>query len=116
MADTKSEARAKADADAKTRMEADKKRLGEEREARQKQMAEREKNRGTPTPTQEEADLAKLGHHPELAKDGSPEDPNVGFGKREREMTSGESGRTGYETRQSTARGTTHNPSHTRGE
>jgi hypothetical protein len=92
--------------DARARMEADKKRLGEEREARQKQMAEREKNRGTPTPTQEEADLAKLGHHVELAKDGSPEDH--GFGTtRQREMAA-ESGGKGYETRQSTARPSTH--------
>jgi hypothetical protein len=53
----------------------DKKRLAQERDERQKQMAEHEKNKGTPTPTQEECDLAKLGHHPELANDGSGPDP-----------------------------------------
>ena len=58
------------------RLEHDKKSIADEREARGKAIAEREKNRGTPTPTQEEADLLKLGHHPELAKDGSPPDPN----------------------------------------
>lgn len=60
---------------AKERLEADKKRLQEEREERAKQAAEREKHRGTPTPTQEEIDLVKLGHHPELANDGSGPDP-----------------------------------------
>lgn len=61
--------------DSKAKLEADKKRLQEDREERAKQMAEREKHRGTPTPTQEEADLIKLGHHPELANDGSGPDP-----------------------------------------
>jgi hypothetical protein len=60
---------------AKERMEADKKRLAQEREERAKQAAEREKKRGTPTPTQEELDLIKLGHHPQLADDGSGPDP-----------------------------------------
>lgn len=60
---------------AKEREATDKKRLQQEREERAKQMAEREKNRGTPTPTQEELDLIKLGHHPELANDGSGPDP-----------------------------------------
>lgn len=66
-------------ADHKSRMDADKKTLAEDREARQKAMAERDKSRGRPTPTQEEADLIKMGHHPDLAPDGSPSDPNVGF-------------------------------------
>jgi regulator of protease activity HflC (stomatin/prohibitin superfamily) len=82
MADTRENNAKARQEQAKSRMEADKKKLGEDNATRQKAMAEREKQRGTPTPTQEEADLIKLGHHPELAKDGSPEDPNVGFGTR----------------------------------
>lgn len=58
------------------KMAEDKKQLAQEREQRAKDIAEREKKRGTPTPTQEECDLAKLGHHPELANDGSGPDPN----------------------------------------
>ncbi|HEY2243472.1 MAG TPA: hypothetical protein VGH47_04510 [Xanthobacteraceae bacterium] len=58
------------------RMAEDKKQLAAEREQRAKDMAERDKHRGTPTPTQEECDLAKLGHHPQLADDGSGPDPN----------------------------------------
>jgi hypothetical protein len=54
----------------------DKKKLAEERDQRVKDNAEREKKRGTPTPTQEEIDLIKLGHHVELADDGSGPDPN----------------------------------------
>ena len=45
--------------------------------AKQKASAERYKNRGTPKPTQEECDLMKLGHHPELADDGSGPDPTA---------------------------------------
>jgi hypothetical protein len=71
----------------------DKKKLAEEREAREKAAADREKHRGTPTPTQEEVDLVKLGHHIDLAKDGSPEE-----GVEQREAAAG--GRAAYETRQ----------------
>jgi hypothetical protein len=73
----------------------DKKKLAEAREAREKAEAEREKHRGTPTPTQEEVDLVKLGHHIDLAKDGSPEEGVVVEGK---EATAGS--RAAYETRQ----------------
>ena len=58
------------------RLNEDKKRVAQEREERAKQIAERDKHRGTPTPTQEECDLLKLGHHVELANDGSGPDPN----------------------------------------
>lgn len=62
-------------ADAK--MEADKKKLATENEARAKATAEHHKiYDGKPTPTQEEADLIKLGHHPELEPDGST-DPDA---------------------------------------
>ena len=61
---------------ASDRMSEDKKRVAHEREERAKQAAERYKNRGTPTPTQEEMDMIKLGHHVELANDGSGPDPN----------------------------------------
>lgn len=61
---------------AERQRDADKQALAKEREERQKATAEREKHRGTPTPTQEEIDLIKLGHHVELANDGSGPDPN----------------------------------------
>jgi hypothetical protein len=92
------------------RLADDKKKLAEEREAREKAQAEREKHRGTPTPTQEEADLAKLGHHVDLAKDGSPEEGAV----QERQAVAG--GHANYETRQMGSlkeqhpAGTTHQP------
>jgi hypothetical protein len=58
--------------EAKKRMAEDKKKLETEREARAKAQAEHQKKMtGRPTPTQEEADLIKLGHHPELEPDGS---------------------------------------------
>jgi hypothetical protein len=60
----------------KQRMSEDKQRLAQEREQRAKQQQEREAKKGTPTPTQEEADLINLGHHPELADDGSGPDPH----------------------------------------
>jgi hypothetical protein len=84
---------------AEKRMAEDKKRLAEEREARAKAQEERAKHRGRPTPTQEELDLINLGHHPELSPDGSPPDPNVGFGTRQ---VQAEHGGSGYQTRQST--------------
>ena len=62
------------------RMEQDKQNVAQNREQLAKvQEEQREAHKGTPTPTQEEADMIKLGHHVELAKDGSEEDPNVGF-------------------------------------
>jgi hypothetical protein len=76
------------------RLADDKKRLAEERDAREKAQAEREKHRGTPTPTQEENDLAKLGHHIDPARDGSPEEGAV----QERQAVAG--GQANYETRQ----------------
>jgi hypothetical protein len=88
-----------------TRMAEDKKRLAAEREAREKSRAEHDKKyKGTPTPTQEEADLAALGHHPELAPDGS-EDPDkpAAAPQKQAEAGSGAS----YQTRQATA----HKPS-----
>jgi hypothetical protein len=72
--------------DQKQRLEQDKQRVGQEREQRARlQEEQREAHRGTPTPTQEEADLLNLGHHVDLAKDGSEEDPNVGFTQRQLE-------------------------------
>jgi hypothetical protein len=84
-----------------------------DKQAREKQI---EAMKGTPTPTQEECDLLKLGEHPELAKDGSMEDPNVGFGVH-RNMAADHENRGGYATRQSTASthsggGGQHNPQH----
>jgi hypothetical protein len=80
------------------RMAEDKKRLAEERDKRQKDREEHlKRTRGTPTPTQEECDLLKLGHHVEIAKDGSAEDPNVGFTQKQ---LVGSGHGSGYETRQ----------------
>jgi hypothetical protein len=87
MADTKTDAR----------QAEDKKRLAAEREAREK--AARERKRGRPTPTQDEADLAALGHHPELSPDGSEEEKPAGHQTRHMEPASGGGG---YQTRQST--------------
>ena len=90
-------------------MEEDKKKLAQQREERTKAYEEHKKKRtGTPVPTQEECDLIKLGHHPELAKDGSEEDPNVGFSTKQLEGERSE--RSGYQTRHTTA---THSPSRT---
>ena len=96
----------KSDKAAADRMNEDKKRVTQEREERAKQMAEREKNRGTPTPTQEECDLLKLGHHPELVADGSGPDPteklntvrHIGAKEKEKSSNNPE-----YQTRQQTA-------------
>jgi hypothetical protein len=81
------------------RLADDKKKLEQDRADRAKTAEDRRKARGTPTPTQEEADLIKLGHHPQLAPDGSPPDPQV-VPTKQMEPASG--GR-GYETRQSGA-------------
>jgi hypothetical protein len=81
------------------RLAEDKKKLAADRDAREKAREEREKSRGRPTPTQEEIDLIKLGHHVELSPDGSPPDPNVGFGTRQVEAQPASGG---YHTRQST--------------
>lgn len=78
------------------RMADDRNKLKQEREQRAKDRDEHlKKLQGTPTPTQEEADLIKLGHHPELAPDGST-DPYA-----ERNLQATEHGG-GYQTRQST--------------
>jgi hypothetical protein len=83
---------------AEKRMEDDKKKLSEERADRQKKREEHLKMvTGRPTPTQEEADLIKLGHHPELAADGSTdpysdkamEAEGGGGGYKTRQMSSG---------------------------
>ena len=77
------------------RMADDRAKLKQEREQRTKVADEiRNKQLGTPTPTQEEADLIKMGHHPELAPDGST-DPYA-----ERNLQATEHGG-GYQTRQS---------------
>jgi len=84
------------------RLADDTKRLEQERADRAKAQDERRKHRGTPTPTQEEADLIKLGHHVQLAPDGSGDDPNnTGFVPARRQMEAAPSGGgRGYETRQ----------------
>ena len=62
--------------DPKKKLEDDKKKLSEERAEWDKQQALHKKiYTGRPTPTQEEANLIKLGNHPELEPDGST-DPN----------------------------------------
>lgn len=95
MADQRSQDR---NPDAKRRMDEDKQRISQNREQLAKvQEEERERSRGTPTPTQEEADLIMLGHHPELAEDGSEQDPNVGFSQAQLEGERGSGG--GYENR-----------------
>lgn len=92
-------------------MSEDKKRLASEREERTKAQEEhRKKMIGRPTPTQEEADLIKLGHHPDLEPDGS-QDPYATPEQKEknkqhhsdRHMES--EGKAPYQTRQSTAGG-----------
>jgi hypothetical protein len=92
---------------AERRLAEDRKRLAEEGEARVKARQEHEKNKGRPTPTQEEADLIRLGHHVELTPDGSPPDPNVGFGVT-RQVEPEHRG--GYQTRQSQPAQATHRP------
>lgn len=93
---------------AEARSQAARKQLADDKEAMKAQQEQRDKNKGTPTPTQEEADLLKLGEHPDLAEDGSAEDPNVGFGVT-RHMEGSKGG--GYATRQSTAQHSQH-PQH----
>jgi hypothetical protein len=83
--------------DTKKRMEEDRKKLEAQNEQRAKEAEERAKHRGKPTPTQMEADLAALGHHPELEPDGSPPDPNYP----KKDVQAGSAG--GYQTRQATA-------------
>ena len=86
--------------DAAKRMEADKKKLAAENEKRAADSAAHAKMvTGTPTPTQEEADLIKLGHHPELAPDGST-DP---YSAKAMEPASSQHTGGGYQTRQTRA-------------
>lgn len=78
----------------------ERKRLNEEREKRSKEQEEHRKSmRGRPTPTQEEADLIKTGHHPQLEPDGSTEPPWPPTGKPVEKV-----GGASYNTRQSTAK------------
>lgn len=80
------------------RLADDKKKLAAEREHRAKVQAEHQEMMvGTPTPTQEEADLIKLGHHPDLAPDGSTDPYNT-----EQAEASGTSGKP-YSNRQMTS-------------
>jgi hypothetical protein len=77
------------------KMAEDKKKLAEERDARAKAKAAHDKvYLGRPTPTQEECDLIKLGHHPELEPDGSTDPDTVG------KSLEAEGSRGGYQTRQ----------------
>jgi hypothetical protein len=88
--------------DRKQRLEDDKQRVNQDREQRYKEQEEqRASHRGTPTPTQEENDLLNLGHHVELAKDGSEEDRNVGFTQRQLEGERGSERGGDYKTRRS---------------
>lgn len=91
--------------EARASAEAARKQLAADKELKKAQDEHIAKRKGTPTPTQEECDLLKLGQHPDLAEDGSEEDPNVGFGVT-RHMEGSKGG--GYATRQSTAQHSTH--------